>query len=125
MTQSDTPPAPPRLDHLSIPVADLERALRFYRDVLGMTLAWRDKDMALVRAGGSDLALNQAESPMFTGRALHFGFKARSIEEVTRWADYLERRGVTGLHLEHGPGVAQLYFQDPDGYTLEIYFPGS
>lgn len=125
MTHSSPPPGPPALDHLSIPVNDLERALGFYRDVLGMRLAWREPGMALVKAGGTELALNEGSGGHTTGAALHFGFRAGSLDEVERWATYLKERGVSGIRLERYPGVAQLYFHDPDGYTLEIYFPGS
>ena len=113
-------PTPPDLDHLSLPVADLERSLRFYVEVLGMRVLWREGDMALVRAGAhADLALNQAAQAT-PAPALHFGFKVASQHDIDRWAAYLESCKVAGL-VREGP---QLYFRDPDGYTLEIYFPG-
>ena len=122
-------PGPPALDHLSIAVADLDRALAFYRDVLGMTLAWRETTIAVVRAGGTELALNRGsgileDGAALAGSGLHFGFRVQSVDEVGKWAAYLRDRGVE-VRVENGPGVAQAYFQDPDGYTLEIYFPGS
>lgn len=125
MTHSSPPPGPPALDHLSIPVGDLDRALGFYTGVLGMRLAWREDGMALVKAGATELALQQGSGVIRAGDALHFGFRAHSLDEVERWAQYLQARRVSGIRLESSPGVAQLYFHDPDGYTLEIYFPGS
>ena len=126
MPDPDGPPTAPALDHLSLPVADLERSLNFYVSVMGMRLLWREPGMALVRAGDrSDLALNQAREALDAGaHAIHFGFKVASATDVDRWADYLERRGISDLQLEHGHDAAQLYFRDPDGYRLEIYYPG-
>lgn len=118
-------PGPPALDHLSIPVADIDRSLAFYRDVMGMTLAWRDESIAVVKAGGTELALNLTGTLQGLDPALHFGFRTGALDDVLRWAAYLREQAVPGVRLETRPGVAQVYFTDPDGYTLEIYFPGS
>ena len=105
-------------------MADLERALAFYRDVLGMRILWREEGMVMLRSGDDvDLALNQTPGPRPAG--LHFGFKAVSIDEVERWYAHLTRRGISGITVNREPGRLQLYFPDPDGYTLEIYYPGA
>lgn len=46
-------PAQTRLGHVHLKVADLERALAFYRDLLGFSLmATYGKDAAFLSAGG-------------------------------------------------------------------------
>lgn len=46
-----------KIDCLSIPVQDLDEALRFYRDSLGHALIWRDARAAGLRLPGSDAEL--------------------------------------------------------------------
>lgn len=48
------PPAT-RLGHVHLTVADLERQLAFYQDVLGLTLHWREGTTAGLGTGKEDL----------------------------------------------------------------------
>jgi len=74
-----------KLDHVSIAVADMDEALRLYRDVLGLEvtrrvhLEDRQLDIAFIRVGDTELEL------------------IRPLSEDTTVARFLERRGP-GLH---------------------------
>ncbi|MGH8012732.1 MAG: VOC family protein, partial [Candidatus Binataceae bacterium] len=46
-----------RLDHFGIEVAELERAERFYTDVLGLEVVARFGDQVLLQCGEQNLAL--------------------------------------------------------------------
>ena len=55
-----------RIDCLQLPVPDLDAALQFYRDKLGLPLVWREKDRAAgLRMGASDgeLVLRVGKEP--------------------------------------------------------------
>ena len=46
-----------RLDHFGVDVADLGRAERFYREVLGMSVQMRLADQVVMRGGDTSCAL--------------------------------------------------------------------
>ncbi len=54
-----------RLDHFGIEVADLERAQRFYTEVLGLSVVTHFGDQVLLDCGGQNLALfHVARAPL-------------------------------------------------------------
>ena len=50
-----------KIDCLMLNVADLDAALSFYRDRLGLPLAWRTETAVAFRVGEAELVLNQGE----------------------------------------------------------------
>jgi len=120
-----------RIGHVHLKVADLERALAFYRDVLGFELTQRyGTEAAFVSAGGyhHHIGLNTWESrggsppPEGTTGLFH-----AAIVYPTRaaLAGALRRLNAAGVPLEgasdHGVSEA-LYLRDPDGNGLELYW---
>ena len=75
-----------KVDCLSLPVNDLERALRFYRDALGHELVWRDETAAGLRLPDSnaELVLHTDERPIETDL---------SVESVPDAIDRFTRAG--------------------------------
>jgi catechol 2,3-dioxygenase len=119
-----------RMGHVHLKVADLERALGFYRDVLGFELMQRMGDQAaFLSAGGyhHHIALNTWESldgkpppPGTTGLYHH----AIVYPNRATLADALRRLIAAGIGLEGAAdhGVSQsLYLRDPDGNGVELY----
>lgn len=119
-----------RIGHVHLKVADLERALRFYRDVLGFELTQRyGRDAAFVSAGGyhHHIGLNVWESrggtppPSGTTGLYHL---AILYPDRSALADALRRVLAAGIPLEgasdHGVSEA-LYLRDPDGNGVELY----
>ena len=119
-----------RIGHVHLKVADLERALRFYRDVLGFELTQRyGQDAAFVSAGGyhHHIGLNVWESrggsppPRGTTGLYHV---AILYPDRAALADALRRVMEAGIPLEgasdHGVSEA-LYLRDPDGNGIELY----
>jgi catechol 2,3-dioxygenase len=119
-----------RIGHVHLKVADLERALGFYRDVLGFELTQRyGRDAAFVSAGGyhHHIGLNVWESrgggpppPGSTG-LYHV---AILYPDRAALADALRRLIEAGIPLDgasdHGVSEA-LYLRDPDGNGIELY----
>src|ERR1700734_803041 len=120
-----------RIGHVHLKVADLERSLRFYRDVLGFELTQRYGDSAaFVSAGGyhHHIGLNTWESK--GGRAPAAGTTGLfhvAIVYPTRalLGDALQRLTRAGIQLDgaadHGVSEA-LYLRDPDGNGVELYW---
>jgi len=118
-----------RIGHVHLKVADLERALGFYRDVLGFELTQRfGASVAFLSAGGyhHHIGLNTWESadgrPPAEGTT---GLYHLAILYPTRaeLADGLRRLMKAGIPLEgasdHGVSEA-LYLRDPDDNGVEL-----
>jgi catechol 2,3-dioxygenase len=120
-----------RIGHVHLKVADLERALGFYRDVLGFEVTQRvGSQAAFLSAGGyhHHIGLNTWESaggrPPAPGTT---GLYHTAILYPTRaaLADALRRVLGAGIELEgasdHGVSEA-LYLRDPDDNGVELYW---
>jgi catechol 2,3-dioxygenase len=120
-----------RIGHVHLKVADLERALAFYRDVLGFQETQRyGRQAAFLSAGGyhHHIGLNTWESaggspppPGSTG-LYHVAILYPTRADL---ADALRRLLEAGIPLEgtsdHGVSEA-LYLRDPDGNGVELYW---
>jgi catechol 2,3-dioxygenase-like lactoylglutathione lyase family enzyme len=122
------------LDHLVLRVADLDRAIRFYGDVLGCHVERRLDEPKLVqlRAGTSMIDLVPAglgEQPgkASAGRNLdHFAVRIGSFD-FTALAAHLQRHGVAVGEVRRRYGAegygSSLYITDPDGNVVELKGP--
>ncbi len=131
MSATDRPINPQaRIGHVHLKVADLERALGFYRDVLGFEVTQRyGRNAVFLSAGGyhHHIGLNTWESaggkPPAAGTT---GLYHVAILYPTRaaLADALRRLIAAGIDLEgasdHGVSEA-LYLRDPDDNGVELY----
>ena len=129
MTEVKTIHPEVRIGHVHLKVADLDRALAFYRDVLGLELMARMPQAAFLSAGGyhHHIALNTWESrggsppaPGSTG-LYHVAILYPSRATL---ADALRRVQSAGIPLEgasdHGVSEA-IYLRDPDDNGVELY----
>ena len=131
MTESKQPIHPDvRVGHVHLKVSDLERAIAFYRDVLGFEVTQRMGDSAaFLSAGGyhHHVGLNTWESrggsapPRGTTGLYHAAFLYPSRSALAEAARRLRAAGVSldGAS-DHGVSEA-LYLRDPDGNGLELY----
>lgn len=119
-----------RIGHVHLKVADLERAIAFYRDVLGFDLVARyGPQAAFLSAGGyhHHIGLNTWHSegggppPPGTTGLYHFAILLPDRRELARTFRRLLEHGVRidGAS-DHGVSEA-IYFRDPDGNGVEIY----
>jgi catechol 2,3-dioxygenase len=120
-----------RIGHVHLKVADLDRAIRFYHDVLGFEVTQQyGRQAVFLSAGGyhHHIGLNTWESaggsPPPAGAT---GLYHVAILYPTRaaLADALRRLHEAGIPLEgaadHGVSEA-LYLRDPDGNGVELYW---
>ncbi|HET8649309.1 MAG TPA: VOC family protein [Gemmatimonadales bacterium] len=119
------------IGHVHLKVADLERALKFYTDVLGFKLMQRMGTRAAFVSAGDyhhHIGLNTWEShgggppPWGTTGLYHFAIRYPDRPSL---ADALRRLEAAGIPLEgaadHGVSEA-LYLRDPDENGLELYW---
>jgi len=114
------------IHHVSINVSDTERALGFYRDVLGLGElprpdfpfggAWLDA------GAGRQIHLIEADVPADLGQ--HVAFRVDSIDATI---DRLRSAGVDigDARSVGDTGIRQTFAADPDGNRIEFTQPAS
>ncbi len=118
------------LDHVVLRVADLDRAIRFYCEVLGCTEERRVESINLVqlRAWDSliDLISSAGAPEPGAGNMDHFALRIEPFDEADLRA-HLDSHGVAVGELATRYGAEgsgpSLYIQDPDGNTVELKGP--
>jgi catechol 2,3-dioxygenase len=120
-----------QIGHVHLKVADLDRALTFYRDVLGFTVTGRIGDqLAFLAAGGyhHHIGLNTLESANGTPPApANTGLYHAAIRYPTReaLATALKQIRASDYPVSHGSdhGASEsIYLSDPDGNGIELYW---
>ena len=122
----------PRVDigHVHLKVADIDRSLAFYRDVLGFDVTQRLGDQAaFVSAGGyhHHLGLNTWDSrggsppPPGTTGLYHVAIRYPDRSQLGNALKRLvEARWPIDGATDHGVSEA-IYLRDPDGNGVELY----
>jgi glyoxylase I family protein len=120
------------LDHVVVCVRDLDRALKFYTEVLGCTEERRVERLGLVqlRAGASMIDLQLAEPGQGKdagGRNMdHFAIRIEPFEPEALRA-HLEGHGIDPGEVVQRYGAEgdgpSVYIDDPDGNTIELKGP--
>ena len=108
------------LDHVYYWTADMDRAVAFYRDTLGLSMVRRDgENWAVFDAGGRMFAIHGAVE----GRPVAPG-GATAVFSVLDLDDARAKLAELGVEFGH-EGDVQGYarfasFQDPDGNTVQL-----
>jgi catechol 2,3-dioxygenase-like lactoylglutathione lyase family enzyme len=115
------------LTHLAIAVSDLERTLEFYRTVFDMTVMYHEEDMIQLQTPGChDVLVFKKKPGKMVGESAgiaHFGFRLRDPKDIEELYTRILRAG--GKVIDKGefvPGSPYIFFKDPNGYTIEIWF---
>jgi catechol 2,3-dioxygenase-like lactoylglutathione lyase family enzyme len=125
-----------RLDHIVLRVRDLDRAEAFYRDLLGCEVARRRDDLGLrhLRAGASMIDLVSVDGKLGSRGGAAAGREGRNLDHLCLRVEPFDEAAILA-HLAahglapHGPATANfgadgdgpsLYFDDPDGNTIEL-----
>lgn len=116
--------------HLALFIQHFDECLRFYTELLGMTVEWQpDADNVYLTSGSDNLALHRAAAdfaPSKHQRLDHLGFIIKTPAEVDEWYEYLSQHQVK-MHSQvktHRDGARSFYCADPDGNVVQmIYHP--
>ena len=127
-----------KLDHVVLRVANIDKAIHFYRDILGCPEARIREDTGLYQfqAGASMIDLVPLDSPLGTRPGYGPPDQGRNVDHIaltiepfdeTALCGYLEKNGITvtksGRRFGadgYGPSI---YFEDPDGNEVELKGP--
>jgi catechol 2,3-dioxygenase-like lactoylglutathione lyase family enzyme len=122
------------LTHIALLVRDAERSLRFYQHVLGVVPVYREhgfiqaqtpesRDVLVFDEGDVLVSKTKTIRAGQAGGIKHFGFRLADPADIDAAAAAIETAG--GKILSRGefvPGEPYLFFADPDGYEVEIWF---
>jgi lactoylglutathione lyase len=119
-----------KMDHAALSVKDLDRSVDFYTNVLKLqeiTNLTRKEGIRWISLGdGKELHLvSTIKEPVTINKAVHLAFKTANFDALVK---VLENRNITysdwpgELHkiMVRADGIKQVYFQDPDGYWIEV-----
>lgn len=127
-----------RIDHLVLRVRDLSRSIAFYGDVLGCEVVRQREHLGLahLRAGASMIDLIAVDGTLGARGGAAAGRERRNLDHLClRIAPFdeaalrahLARFGLAPAPAENNFGVEgdgpSLYFDDPDGNTIELKGP--
>ena len=113
------------LYEVAIRVRDLPRAEAFYKGVLGLEEGTRDerRNWLFLRAGG-DAGMVVLQEDKGEWPTQHFAFTAAE-SDMDRAASMLREKGVDvqGPVIHDWMPAKSIYFEDPDGHSLELCAP--
>jgi catechol 2,3-dioxygenase len=119
-----------RIGHVHLKVANIQRALGFYRDILGFEVTqWYGDDAVFLSAGGYHhhiglntwMSRNAGPAPAHSAGLFHLAIlypERRDLAQALKWlleSDY----PIDGAS-DHGVSEA-LYLRDPDNNGVELY----
>lgn len=121
-------PEATHLGRVRLQIADLERSLAFYQDVLGLRVVNRaGRQAALAACGDEHVLIELSERagarPSYRGGRLglyHYAILLRDRASLGRFAHHASARGIAIGAADHLVSEA-FYLQDPDGLGIELY----
>lgn len=125
MSTTTTLPADLRLGYVHLTIANLDRSLAFYQNVLGFQLHRRHNDTAYLGAGGDDLlALTERPTATRARRTTglyHFAVLVPSRRELAQVIRRIAQTRTPAQGASDHLVSEAFYLADPDGNGIEIY----
>ena len=124
-------PAIARLDHVAIFVADQQKSVDFYHDLFGLSEIPAPFPAGGPRwmrfANGIELHIQPGRNaPVQQHRRVHMAIGVASLDPILAklkargqgWSDVAGKPGA--IQNMRSDGIRQIFFQDPDGYWIEV-----
>ena len=117
-------------DHMALSVKDVDSSVAFYKNVLGLKEITNRTKIEGIRwlalSDGTELHLISIINENFTlNKAIHLGLSTPNFDlfinrlEILKidYSDWPGKRQTVNLRTD---GIKQIYFQDLDGYWIEV-----
>lgn len=121
---------PKRLGHIVLKVNDIDKSEGFYKDILGLKVTHKVPESMVFMTSGSlshEIALfshgaKHADNEEASTKLVHFAWQLKSFEELKIFYNTLleNKIPVSGIG-DHGISIG-VYFSDPDGNEIEVYY---
>lgn len=122
-----------QLGHIALVVEDVDKARSFYRDILGIAIREEDPEhggtfMGLEGFGHSVDLFARSELPedrreqLGNQRVHHFAFQVETEDDLKEAYQSLVSSGVEVVRAVNHESQHSIYFYDPDGNRVEIYW---
>jgi catechol 2,3-dioxygenase-like lactoylglutathione lyase family enzyme len=128
-TVHTTPIHVKKLGHLVYEVSDIKRSTRFWTEIMGFRISdINERGMVFLRCGRDHHAIGLFEVPHGRLpeqglRMSHLAMEVEDMEALFKARTFLQERGIrlTSEGRKGPGGNAGIEFEDPDGYTFELY----
>jgi catechol-2,3-dioxygenase len=111
------------LGHVTLYADNPDLLGAFYRDLFGMEIVGRAPTGSSIFLGGRPQEENHEVAFIHNRQAAHFGLKVASPADLLAYYQEVKARGLKmGPLYNHGFALS-LFFQDPEGNLLEVYWP--
>ena len=114
------------LTHLALAVSDLDRTLAFYQQVFDVEVMYKeDNFLQVTTPGAHDIIVFEKKKAPYgqTGAITHFGFRLRHPDDIEEIIEKIKK--ANGIITSQGDFVAGspfVFFKDPDGYEVEVWY---
>ncbi len=115
------------LTHIAVAVNDIKRTLLFYTTVFDMDVMYHEKDfIQLTTPGCKDILVFEQKQDAAIGTSggiAHFGFRLRESDKISALREKIVSAGGTIIaEGEFVAGSPYIFFRDPDGYEVEVWY---
>jgi len=114
------------LTHIAVAVKDLKRTSLFYQKVFDMEVMYKEENfLQLTTPGSHDIIVFEKKKASYgkTGGIIHFGFRLKKADDIDEMAERIQSAGGEIISKgEFCPGEPYIFFKDPDGYEVEVWY---
>ncbi len=117
-------------NHIALSVKDLGQSAQFYKDIIGLQEITNRTEMDGIRwfSLGEEKELHLVsilKEPVTINKAVHFALSTSNFDAFidllkAKNQTYSDWPGTSNKITIRTDGIKQIYFQDPDGYWIEV-----